>query len=54
MKTLTVGELKRRFSEILKEVQSGETIAVAYSKKKEIVAYLVSKPVVGVISNNFL
>lgn len=44
MKTLTVGELKSRFSEVLKEVQSGEKIAVAFGKKKEIVAYLVPKP----------
>lgn len=43
MKTLTVGELKSRFSEVLKEVQSGEEIAVAFGKKKEIVAYLVPK-----------
>ncbi len=43
MKTLTVGELKRRLSEILKEVQNGEEIAVAFGKKKEIVAYLVPK-----------
>lgn len=43
MKTLTVGELKRRFSEVLKEVQNGEEIAVAFGKK-EIVAYLVPKP----------
>lgn len=43
MKTLTVGELKSRFSEIIKEVQTGEEIAVAFGKKKEIVAYLVPK-----------
>ncbi len=41
MKIMTVGDLKTRFSEILQEVQAGEEIAVAFGKKKEIVAYLV-------------
>ncbi len=44
MKPLTVGVLKSRFSEVLKEVQSGEEMAVAFDKKREIVAYLVPKP----------
>ena len=43
MKIMTVGELKTRFSEILQEVQAGEEVAVAFGKKKEIVAYLVPK-----------
>ena len=43
MKIMTVGDLKTRFSEILQEVQAGEEIAVAFEKKKEIVAYLVPK-----------
>ena len=40
---MTVGDLKTNFSEILKEVQLGEKIAIAFGKKKEIVAYLVPK-----------
>lgn len=43
MKTMTVGDLKTHFSQIIQEVQSGEEIAVAYGKKKEIVAYLIPK-----------
>ncbi len=43
MKTVTIGELKARFSELLKEVQEGEEIEVAFGKKKEEVAYLVPK-----------
>ncbi len=43
MKTVTIGELKARFSELLKEVQEGEEIEVAFGKKKEVVAYLVPK-----------
>lgn len=43
MKIMTVGDLKTRFSEILQEVQAGEEIAVAFGKKKEIVAYIVPK-----------
>jgi antitoxin (DNA-binding transcriptional repressor) of toxin-antitoxin stability system len=33
MKPLTVGVLKSRFSEVLKEVQSGEEMAMAFDKK---------------------
>jgi prevent-host-death family protein len=43
MKTVTIGELKARFSELLKEVQEGEEIEVAFGKRKEVVAYLVPK-----------
>ncbi|WP_373514208.1 type II toxin-antitoxin system Phd/YefM family antitoxin [Persicitalea sp.] len=44
MRTLTVGELKAQFSQVIKDVQAGEEIAVAFGKKKEVVAYLVPKP----------
>ncbi len=44
MKTLTVGELKAQFSQIIKDVQAGEEIAVAFGKKREVIAYLVPKP----------
>ena len=43
MKTMTVGDLKSNFSEALKAVQNGEEIAVAFGKKREIIAYLVQK-----------
>lgn len=43
MRTMTVGDLKANFSEVLKDVQSGETIAISFGKKKETVAYLVPK-----------
>ena len=43
MKTMTIGELKSHFSEVLQEVKSGKEIAVAFGKKKEIVAYLIPK-----------
>ena len=43
MKTISVSELKKNFSKILKELQNGEKIAITFGKKKEIVAYLVSK-----------
>lgn len=46
MKTLTVGNLKTHFSEVLREVQNGEEIAIAFGKKKKIVAYLVQKPTI--------
>lgn len=44
MRTLTIGELKAQFSQIIKDVQAGEEIAVAYGRRKEVVAYLVPKP----------
>jgi antitoxin (DNA-binding transcriptional repressor) of toxin-antitoxin stability system len=43
MKTMTVGELKSHFSEVIQEVKGGEEIAVAFGKKREIVAYLIPK-----------
>lgn len=43
MRTMTVGDLKAHFSEVIQDVKSGEEIAVAFGKKKEIVAYLIPK-----------
>jgi len=35
MQTLTIGELKGRFSEILKKVRSGQEIIISYGKKRK-------------------
>ncbi|MCH5596666.1 type II toxin-antitoxin system Phd/YefM family antitoxin [Niabella ginsengisoli] len=43
MQTVTVGEFKANFSEMLKKVLKGEEIGISYGKKKEIVARLVPK-----------
>ncbi|OZI05314.1 prevent-host-death protein [Siphonobacter sp. BAB-5385] len=43
MKTMTVGEVKTHFSEVLKEVEAGERIAITFGKKKEIKAFLIPK-----------
>ncbi len=43
MRTMTVGDLKARFSEVIQEIRAGEEIAVAFGKKREIVAYLIPK-----------
>lgn len=43
MTTVTVGDLKARFSDLLKRVQQGESIAIAFGRKKEVLAYLVPK-----------
>jgi len=40
MQTLTVGELKARFSEVLEKVKNGEEIIISYGKKRERVAVL--------------
>lgn len=45
MKSLPVGELKAHFSEVLEDVQKGETIEIVYGKKKTPVARIV--PVVA-------
>lgn len=43
MKTLTVGDLKTNFSDVLKAVQAGEEFAISFGKRKEVVAYLIPK-----------
>jgi len=40
MQTMTVGELKARFSEVLEMVRRGEEVIISYGKKKEKVAVL--------------
>ena len=41
MRTLGVGELKARFSEVLREVSDGHCVAVSYGRKHARVAVLV-------------
>ena len=41
MQTLLVSDFKTHFSEIIERVRKGEKIAIAYGKKKEIVAFIV-------------
>ena len=41
MLTLTIGEFKARFSEVLTAVQAGDSVVVCYGRKKERVAALV-------------
>ena len=41
MKSLTVGEFKAQFSEVLELVQQGESVGVLYGKSKKPVAKLV-------------
>lgn len=40
---MSVGDLKTHFSEVLKRVQAGEEIGIAYGKNREVVARLVPK-----------
>jgi hypothetical protein len=39
MKTMTVGEFKSHFSEVVEQVKAGIGFAVTYGRKKEIVGY---------------
>jgi len=41
MKTMTVGEFKTHFSDVIEQVKEGEKIAVTFGKKKEIVGYFI-------------
>ncbi|MDR0780129.1 MAG: type II toxin-antitoxin system Phd/YefM family antitoxin [Pseudomonadales bacterium] len=42
MKTLTVGELKAQFSEVLDQIiKNGKPVAISYGKKKEKIAAIV-------------
>jgi len=43
MKTMTVGEFKSHFSDVIEKVKSGEEIAVTYGKKKEVIGYFSPK-----------
>jgi antitoxin (DNA-binding transcriptional repressor) of toxin-antitoxin stability system len=43
METMTVGEFKSRFSEVLKKVLAGETIQISFGRGKEVVALIVPK-----------
>jgi prevent-host-death family protein len=43
METMSVGEFKANFSDVLKRVMAGEEIGISYGKKKEIVARVVPK-----------
>jgi len=40
MQTLSIGELKARFSEVLGQLRGGQKIIISYGKKKEKVAVL--------------
>jgi len=41
MQTLTIGELKTSFSEVLRKIRSGQEIIISYGKKREKVAVIV-------------
>lgn len=41
MKSLTVGEFKARFADVLKDIQDGQSIAITYGKKRTKLAVLI-------------
>jgi len=41
MKTLTVGEFKARFADVLKEVQDGQAVAISYGRQRRRMAVIV-------------
>ncbi len=44
MRTMSVGQVKAEFSEVLADVQRGQTVAVEYGRKKKKVAMIVPYP----------
>ncbi len=42
MKTLPVAEVRTHFSSLLKEVESGNEIGIAFGRKKETIAVIIS------------
>ncbi|MBV6429052.1 MAG: hypothetical protein KIPDCIKN_03589 [Haliscomenobacter sp.] len=44
MQVFTVGDFKSHFSELLERVRKGEKIAIAFGRKKEVVAILTPPP----------
>jgi hypothetical protein len=45
MKTMTVGEFKAHFSDVIEQVKAGEQIEVTYGKRKEVVGYFQPKKI---------
>ena len=43
MKTMSVSEFKAQFSDVLKQVKAGETIAVTSGKNKQVVGYFTAE-----------
>jgi len=41
MKTISVGDLKARFSEVMEAVRRGDTVVVSYGRRREKVAAIV-------------
>jgi len=41
MKTMSVGEFKAHFSEVIEQVKAGEKIEVTFGKKKEVIGYFI-------------
>jgi prevent-host-death family protein len=41
VKTISVGDLKARFSEVIEAVRQGETIIVSYGRRRERIAAIV-------------
>ncbi|MFN0316004.1 MAG: type II toxin-antitoxin system Phd/YefM family antitoxin [Burkholderiales bacterium] len=41
MPTMTIGEIKARFSDVLKSIQRGETVIVSYGKRREKIAAII-------------
>lgn len=44
MKTLTVGEFKSRFADVLEMVKGGEKVAVTYGRRKQVIGCFVPWP----------
>lgn len=43
MKTMSAGEFKTHFSEVIDQIRAGEKIEVTFGKKKEVIGYFSPK-----------
>ncbi len=43
MKTMTVGEFKSQFSQVVEEIKRGGKIAITFGRKKEVIGYFSSE-----------
>jgi hypothetical protein len=54
MKTMTVGEFKAKFSDVIAQVKAGQEIAVTFGKKKEIIGYFTPEGETGKVEKRTL
>ena len=47
MKTMSVGEFRTHFSEVMEQLKAGISIAVTFGRKKEVIGYFVPEKTIN-------